>query len=139
MKLSEPQYRNLKFESAPDLADGHEMFDCDMLYTGYISPPTEEHDYLVIGAKFKIIFYVHDEEDEVASYLGEVQSVVLECINPEEDKEMLMFLSKKIVKYFVAYFSNKVPYVDVDYIPIVHKQIVDFWGERLVAEGLYNV
>lgn len=139
MKLSRPQYNHVRLDTNLTLIKDYHVIPCDMQYTAFISPPENDDPDYIVGARCRIVFYIDNVGNEVAGYLGEVQSVILNYESPEIDKDMLLYFAKDTFQFFVEYLRIKLPAIDVNFIPPPsYSRMVDSWIETLVKSGLYQ-
>ncbi len=138
MKLSRPEYNHIRLDTDVSLLKDYHVIKCNMGYHPMVSPPDDDSGEFIIGARCTVVFYIDTLKNEVASYLGEVVSVILEYINIVEDREMLLFFAKDTFSHFIEHLRVELPYIDVNFIsPPDYHTIVNDWVETLVKQGLY--
>ena len=139
MKLSRPHYQHIRLDKDLSLATDYHLIKCQMGYHPATSTFGTNPIEYILGARFTVVFYIGSPENEVAGYLGEVDSVISNPSTPEEDKKTILFFAKDTFQTFVEYLRKELPAIDVNFIsPPDYPEIVEDWIKMLHQQGMYK-
>jgi hypothetical protein len=139
MKLSRPYYQHIRIDKNLPLAKDYHLIRCQMGYHPSTSTSGTNPVEYILGARFTVVFYIERPENEVAGYLGEVDSVILNHSTPEEDKKTILFFAKDTFQNFVEYLRKELPALDVNFIPSPNYSVIlEDWIKMLHQQGMYK-
>lgn len=139
MDISRPQFNHIRFDPQISLIKEHESLKCVMDFQAMVSPPNEDFDKFILSARCTYAFYDDKNPADVASYLGEVYSVVENASTPNNDSVRLLHLSQDFYNGFLTYVHANARYLGMDFAPHPsYKDVVEAWLKILLEQEFYR-
>jgi hypothetical protein len=141
MKLSLPVINTIRFDTDLGLigkrAGVKNRFECD----GYCLDGMAENGQKAygVGIRIRLNFYVDNTVNEVAGYLSETESTVLNSSTPVEDLPMLNKFASDIFKNIHRNLQDALPELDLTYLEFPDPNKMGYFlSDGLIQLGLYS-